>query len=121
MKPETPEVEPRSRRLPIRGGLMKCPACNSKAIIRDSEGLTPLVREFYFICLNVDCGHTWKAQLEYLYQLSPSAIPHDLDLPQAPEGYQRKRYPAGAREPGNDPGDPRQITIFDHLAPPRPA
>lgn len=105
----------RGNQLPIRGGLMKCPCCHSKAIIRDSEEITPLVRELYHICLNSECGHTWKAQLEYLYELSPSAIDHQIDLPQPPEGYQRKRFPAGARQPGEDPGDPRQVTIFDHL------
>ena len=99
----------------ISRGIMRCPVCRAKSVIRDSEEVTPLVRDLYFICTNVDCGHTWKAQLGFVYSLSPSAIEHDLDLPAAPDDYQRKRYPEGARQRGHDPGDPNQITIFDHL------
>ncbi|OHC96407.1 MAG: hypothetical protein A2792_00225 [Sphingomonadales bacterium RIFCSPHIGHO2_01_FULL_65_20] len=100
----------------IQRGIMKCPACRGRSVIRDSEEVTPLVRDLYFICMNVDCGHTWKAQLGFVYSLSPSAIPHDLDLPAAPDDYQRRRYPPAARDRGHDPGDPNQISIFDHLA-----
>jgi len=100
----------------MQRGIMRCPVCRARSVIRDSEEMTPLVRELYFICTNVDCGHTWKAQLEFVYTLSPSALPTELDLPQAPDDYQRKRFPSSARPPGSGPGpDPNQITIFDHL------
>ncbi len=111
MNAETPRDSVKMQR-----GIMKCPVCRARSVIRDSEEVTPLVRDLYFICTNVDCGHTWKAQLGFVYTLSPSAIENDLELPAAPDDYQRKRYPAAAREPGHDPGDPRQVTIFDHLA-----
>lgn len=99
----------------MQRGIMKCPVCRARSIIRDSEEVTVLVRDLYFICTNVDCGHTWKAQLGFVYTLSPSAIDNDLQLPAAPDDYQRKRFPSAARPPGCGPGDPDQITIFDHL------
>lgn len=98
----------------MRKGFVHCPHCNSPATIRTSEAITPTVKDLYLICLNPDCGHTWKAQLSGVYTLSPSAIPNpEISLPMAPEGTPRRRYPESAREPGNDPGhDPRQIPMF---------
>lgn len=97
--------------------LMLCPHCNSRSLIRNSKLVTPVAKDLYMNCLNTDCGHTWKAQISIVHTLSPSAMPNpEIDLPMAPPDYERRRYPGGAREPGNDPGDRDQISIFDHLA-----
>lgn len=96
--------------------LMLCPHCNSPSLIRNSDRVTPVAKDLYMNCLNSDCGHTWKAQVSIVHTLSPSAMPNpEIEIPMAPPEYQRRRYPAGARGPGDDPGDPRQVTIFDHL------
>jgi hypothetical protein len=97
-----------------RKGLIQCPHCNSHAIIRTSDIVTPLVKDLHLICLNPDCGHTWKAQIAAIYTLSPSSIPNpDISLPMAPKSTPRRRYPESARKAGSDPGDdPRQIPMF---------
>ena len=87
-----------------------CPICNDRARVRDGDDVTPLVREYYFQCLNVDCGATWKSQMAILYLLSPSAIHNpDVNIPSAPEGTVRKIFPP----PGTELPDPRQIPMFD--------
>lgn len=98
----------------MRKGFVQCPHCNAPATIRTSEWVNETVKDLYLICLNTDCGHTWKAQLAAVFTLSPSAIPNpQINLPMAPSDYVRRRYPESAREPGNDPGhDPRQIQMF---------
>jgi hypothetical protein len=96
--------------------LMLCPHCNAPSIIRSSDRVTATVKDLFMICSNADCGHTWKAQISVVYTLSPSATPNPaVDIPPAPDDYQRRRFPAGARESGHDPGDSDQISIFDHL------
>lgn len=114
--------DPRAGTVRATRSLMLCPHCNGPSLIRHSLRITAVAKDLYMNCLNSDCGHTWKAQVSVVHTLSPSAMPDpEVDIPMAPPEYQRRRYPAGAREVGNDPGDPRQITIFDHLAPHRTA
>lgn len=107
---------PRQGTMRANRSLMLCPHCNSASLIRNSDRVTPVAKDLYMNCLNTDCGHTWKAQISIVHTLSPSAMPDpEIDIPMAPPEYQRRKYPSGARQPGDDPGDPNQITIFDHL------
>ena len=87
----------------LRRGFIICPICNADGAIHDSDQPTPLVKDLYVSCSNVTCGHTWKAQLSFVYTVSPSAIENDLELPQAPPEFRRHVYPAGPPRPGPDP------------------
>jgi hypothetical protein len=54
---------------------MKCPHCQSAATVRTSREVSALVREVYYQCNNVVCGHTFKATVEIVKTLSPAACP----------------------------------------------
>ncbi|MGB1763782.1 ogr/Delta-like zinc finger family protein [Alloalcanivorax xenomutans] len=56
-----------------RAPAMKCPHCRANAWARTSRELSPLLREIYYQCSDVECGHTWVATLEASRTLSPSA------------------------------------------------
>jgi len=55
---------------------LQCPHCGHDAIVRTSRRLSPLLREVYYQCSNVVCGHTFKANLEIIKTLSPSSMPN---------------------------------------------
>jgi hypothetical protein len=47
-----------------------------------SRQLSPLVREIYFDCMNVDCSHRCVAQLGIVRTLVPSLVPNgEVSLP----------------------------------------
>jgi hypothetical protein len=54
--------------------VMKCPHCHSAATTRSSREISALVREVYYQCNNVVCGHTFKAMVEIVKTLSPPAL-----------------------------------------------
>lgn len=54
---------------------MKCPHCHSPAAIRTSRELSALLREGYYQCSNVVCGHTFKVLVEVVKTLSPASHP----------------------------------------------
>lgn len=88
----------------MRRGTITCPICNHDAGIRDSDQETELVKSLWIMCLNVDCGLTWKAQISFVYVISPSAIERDdVILPPPPPGYVRRIFPAGPPTPRPDP------------------
>lgn len=58
--------------------IFQCPHCKSKATIRTSRPISPLLRELYFQCHDVECGHTFSAFLEVRETISPSAKPDPL-------------------------------------------
>ncbi len=90
----------------------RCPICNGPARIRHSQQVTPLIKDLYCQCDNVDCGLTWKAQMEIIYVLSPSMIVNaEVEIPLAPPEVRRKIYPPGGRSPEND-DDPDQLKMF---------
>lgn len=98
----------------VRRGTIICPVCRDDAAIRHSEQITDLVKHFLIHCQNTGCGHTWKAQMSFVYTISPSAIERpDLVLPQAPAEYVRHIYPSGPPAPVPDPN---QFTMFDDEA-----
>lgn len=61
---------------------MSCPHCGSRAQVRTSVEQTPTMRQVYFLCTNLACGHSWVAVLEATRTISPSGIPNPaIDLP----------------------------------------
>jgi hypothetical protein len=61
---------------------MACPHCQSRMRTITSRQLSALVREIYFDCMNVDCGHRCVAQLGLVRTLVPSLTPcKDVSLP----------------------------------------
>ena len=92
----------------------ECPICNDRARIRQSRRLTPLVTEYYIQCMNVDCGLTWKSQMEIIYALSPSSVSNpDVMIPPAPAGTPRRTFNNTQRGTCDDADDPRQIPMFN--------
>lgn len=59
-----------------------CPHCQRKAIIRDSEQLSPLVKEAKLVCQNPECGHTFIVTVSVSRTLSQSRIPNkEINIP----------------------------------------
>jgi len=76
-----------------RHSMIPCPHCHAPSYIRTSEMVTPTSKDLFCLCMNPDCGFTWKAQMSIVYGLSPSAIPNpQLDIPMAPPSVTRKTY-----------------------------
>jgi hypothetical protein len=64
---------------------INCPHCGSTSRVRTSRPLTSLVRTANLQCTNLDCGHTFAAQLAITHTISPSRLPNpDVVLPIAP-------------------------------------
>lgn len=57
-----------------------CPKCGGKAKIRSSEKQTRLSKKLYYQCLNIKCGHTWRASLSFDGTINPGLI-DDTKLP----------------------------------------
>jgi len=81
--------QPRKRLPPVI-----CPICSAHASIHRHERTTPLVSALWAHCGNTECGHTFRMSLEFVHTISPSAIPNDLHLPQAPQ----RAPPVGTEE-----------------------
>lgn len=78
---------------------IKCPHCKSKAATRTSREITPVYRELYLQCSNIDCGHTYKAALSVVATVSPSAMPDPrIVIPMAP----KRPLPGQKVAPAND-------------------
>ena len=56
--------------------LMPCPHCRTRAKLRYARQDSPTLYVFRFMCDDIECGHSFEAQLEYGHTLSPSAIPN---------------------------------------------
>lgn len=62
-----------------------CPHCKNSAQVRSSRALTPTYRQLYLQCGNVECGHTFAAELTITHTISPSACPDpEVQLRMAP-------------------------------------
>ena len=62
----------------------QCPDCGHAVRVRNSTGLSALVRACYLQCLNLGCGATFKATYEITHRLSPPAVPNpSIHLPMA--------------------------------------
>lgn len=92
-----------------RHSMIPCPHCHAPSYIRTSELVTPTTKDLFVLCMNPDCGFTWKAQMTIVYGLSPSAIPNPkVDIAPAPKDLIRKTY-----HPPPPGFDPDQIDLFD--------
>lgn len=61
---------------------MNCPHCRARAQVRTSYEVTPTMREVYFICSSITCGHSWVGTLEAVRTIAPAGLPNPLiDLP----------------------------------------
>ncbi|MEM5528098.1 ogr/Delta-like zinc finger family protein [Gammaproteobacteria bacterium AS21] len=62
----------------------QCPDCGHSIRVRNSTGLSTLVRACYLQCSNLGCGATFKATYEITHRLSPAAVPNpQIHLPNA--------------------------------------
>ncbi|MYM70508.1 transcriptional regulator [Pseudoduganella sp. FT55W] len=62
-----------------------CPHCDARATARSSRQLSKTLREIYYQCTDVECGHTFVASLEATRTLSPSSKPRtEVRLPLSP-------------------------------------
>lgn len=52
---------------------LKCPHCRHVVRVRNSVEIHELLRAMYLQCTNVNCGATFRAQLEFTHIMSPSA------------------------------------------------
>lgn len=81
---------------------IKCDRCGSSAMIRKRRDVAPGFTIFYCLCSNVECAHSFTAELTLGHTISPSA----LDLPQ------------GAADRIRDCGSPREVRqLFLPLVP----
>ncbi|WP_218018874.1 ogr/Delta-like zinc finger family protein [Novosphingobium rosa] len=108
---------PTEENLPDRDGELCCPHCRWRATRRTSRPIVVTLREIYYQCSNLACGHTWKASLVYDYGLVPSAIPDPkVNLPLKP--MDRQTVMTAKADAKADPNQPR---LFDWPGGPSPA
>jgi hypothetical protein len=61
---------------------LRCPHCDTSAIVRNSFMLSKLLRESVLQCQNALCGHTFSAYTEIVRTHTQSACPRsDVCLP----------------------------------------
>jgi hypothetical protein len=53
-----------------------CPHCGRPAKIRTSRAITPLTREAYVQCENVDCCHVFRVIVSAVATVIPPLIPN---------------------------------------------
>ena len=62
----------------------RCPHCGSLAKVRSSREITPLTREAYLQCRNLDCCHAWKVFFSAVETVHKSRRPRaDVFIPLA--------------------------------------
>ncbi len=84
---------------------IECPHCQSRAIVRGSTEITPMVRELRMACENDDCRHTFVSQLSVIRTIRPSDCPNPaVRLPFGNRNLGPKPRPANddAPVPAND-------------------
>ncbi|MEG3089746.1 ogr/Delta-like zinc finger family protein [Sphingomonas sp. PB4P5] len=84
---------------------IECPHCKSRAIVRGSSEVCPMVRELRFMCTNDDCQHTYVGQLSVIYTIHASHCPNPaIRLPFGNPNLGPKRKPANddTSPPAND-------------------
>ncbi len=59
-----------------KGNQASCPHCSSKARISTSKKITPITREIYYQCSNIECGCTWASHLSAVRTIVPSRTPN---------------------------------------------
>jgi transposase-like protein len=83
---------------------VNCPHCDAPAVSRSSKRFTPLLRDIYYQCTNVFCGHAFVATLEVTRTVTPSAIPRaGVRLPMMTRGSNHRLiHPPEPQPPAND-------------------
>jgi ssDNA-binding Zn-finger/Zn-ribbon topoisomerase 1 len=56
---------------------VKCPHCGKPGKVRTSRDVSPLTREAYVQCVNIECGHTWKVLVTAVSTLCESLNPRE--------------------------------------------
>ncbi|WP_373295595.1 ogr/Delta-like zinc finger family protein [Asticcacaulis endophyticus] len=54
--------------------VFSCAVCGERGLCRSSEEISVTLRRLYYRCENLECGHSWKAHLEFIETISPSAL-----------------------------------------------
>ncbi|SAI47571.1 DNA-binding transcriptional regulator [Bordetella ansorpii] len=79
---------------------MNCPHCETWATVRSSERVSATLRIVYFQCRELNCGHTWKAHIEAVMTITPSAMPRPgIELPISPHSENIRRAAAAKADP----------------------
>lgn len=108
-----PTVTHANRKRPPRaaGQRVNCPHCDAPAITRSSDRMTPLLREIYFQCTNMFCGHAFVATLEIVRTVTPSQMPRlGVRLPMLQRGSHKALFPPDPQQPANDDAARPQLT-----------
>ncbi|WP_249961939.1 ogr/Delta-like zinc finger family protein [Histophilus somni] len=58
---------------------MECRECGSDAIIQRTDRIHPDFYILYCCCKNINCGHRWKAELNYKVSLNKNPL-NDEDI-----------------------------------------
>lgn len=84
-----------------------CPHCDAPAVTRSSLPIAPLIREIYYQCTNVFCGHTFVATLEIVRTVTPSQTPRaDVRLPMLTRGGNHRHiFPPDPQPPPQSAND----------------
>lgn len=74
---------------------MNCPHCGKRAQVQTSKEQSRTLRDVYFQCTNLMCGHTWVATLEAVRTISPASPIYqhpDVHLPLAERSELERMY-----------------------------
>lgn len=74
-KPARKRTRHTGEKMRYEGTRMACPHCGAESVIRSGNVMSKTMREAFYACSNVECGHTFVAVTEVQRTLSPSAIP----------------------------------------------
>lgn len=88
---------------------MDCPHCGKRAQVKASVKLTDTLRNVYFQCTNLACGHTWLARIEAVHTISPPSMlcnNPNINLPLSPQAELERIWDLVN-------GPEQQTTIFD--------
>lgn len=82
-----------------RMSAIRCPHCDASALVCAHHQPSPLVRNEWHRCVNLECGHTFSSVTRVHYTVRPSATPRpDVSLPMTRNPNVRRRYPANGEQ-----------------------
>jgi hypothetical protein len=55
---------------------MRCPHCNSRALIRTSREVSGTTREITYQCQSMECGHVWVSAITAMRTLTLPSSPN---------------------------------------------
>ncbi|UCV02326.1 ogr/Delta-like zinc finger family protein [Dechloromonas denitrificans] len=90
---------------------LKCPHCGSDATIRSSRTFSEITREASVQCNNIECAHTWVAQISAVRTIAPSMTPNPkVYIPVSPRSPVANKAGSAQLELGMDHPPPRLAT-----------